>query len=182
MKLQEWMKILFAVVLGMTLASCGSTREKPDITGDGTSIDANDEGEDVAAMNEGDMAAVPEPERIDTSGGVQDDRFDPIHFAYDSIVIPEKDRAILNEVAHWAKGNPDRKIVISGHCDERGTLEYNRALGQRRASAVRAYLVKLGISPKRVGTVSHSEEEPVDPDHNDEAWTKNRRAEFGIVK
>ena len=68
------------------------------------------------------------------------------------------------------------KIQIEGHCDERGTIEYNLALGERRANSAKNYLISLGISPDRISTISYGEEKPLDPGHNEEAWAKNRRA------
>ena len=77
--------------------------------------------------------------------------------------------------------HPDVIIQIEGHCDERNTTEYNQALGDRRASSARDYLVGLGVAPARVQTISYGEERPVDPRHNEEAWQKNRRCEFRII-
>ena len=84
--------------------------------------------------------------------------------------------AILKENAELLKKYPKVKIQIEGHCDERGTNEYNLALGERRANSTKNYLVSLGISPDRISTISYGEEKPLDPGHNEEAWAKNRRA------
>ena len=80
------------------------------------------------------------------------------------------------------KENPDIKLTIEGHCDERGTIEYNLALGERRANAVKNYLINYGINPKRLSTISYGKERPLDPRSNEEAWAKNRRAAFVINK
>jgi len=77
--------------------------------------------------------------------------------------------------------NPNLKIQIEGHCDERGTAEYNLALGQRRANSAMKYLISLGIPAGRLSTISYGEEKPLDPAHNDEAWAKNRRGHFVIL-
>ncbi len=103
-----------------------------------------------------------------------------IHFEYDQSEIRAEDRAILQANAAWLKSNPKWRVRIDAHCDERGTLKYNLALGEGRAAATRAYLVSLGIAEARMRIVSYGEERPIDPGHNDEAWAQNRRAEFFV--
>ncbi|MEJ5375705.1 MAG: peptidoglycan-associated lipoprotein Pal [bacterium] len=99
-------------------------------------------------------------------------------FPYDSYVLSPEARAILQDKAKFLQQNPTMETLIEGHCDERGTKEYNLALGDRRAQAAKRYLMGLGISPERMKTVSYGKERPVDPGHNEEAWAKNRRAHF----
>jgi len=99
-----------------------------------------------------------------------------IHFDFDKYDIRPGDAAILKENAAFLKKYPNVKIQIEGHCDERGTVEYNLALGERRANHAKNYLVALDISPARVSTISYGKEKPLDPGHNEEAWAKNRRA------
>jgi len=84
--------------------------------------------------------------------------------------------AILKGNADLLKKYHNVKIQIEGHCDERGTVEYNLALGERRANSTRTYLVSIGVSPERISTISYGKERPLDPAHNEEAWAKNRRA------
>ena len=105
-----------------------------------------------------------------------------IYFDYDKYNIRDDVKAILEKNAAWLKKNPGVKIQVEGHCDERGSNEYNLALGYRRARSARDYLVLLGVDPKRVSTISFGEEKPLDPGHNEEAWTKNRRGHFVILK
>ena len=81
-------------------------------------------------------------------------------------------------VADYLKAHPNAQMLIEGHCDERGTAEYNMALGERRATAVMTYLVSLGVPKGTLSTVSFGKERPLDPGHNEEAWAKNRRAHF----
>ena len=99
-----------------------------------------------------------------------------IHFDFDKYDIRPGDAAILKENAALLKKYTNVKIQIEGHCDERGTVEYNLALGERRANNARNYLVSIGIAPARISTISYGKEKPLDPRHNEEAWTKNRRA------
>jgi peptidoglycan-associated lipoprotein len=87
----------------------------------------------------------------------------------------------LRENAAWLKKNPKMKIQIEGYCDERGTAEYNLALGERRANMTKKYLLSLGISSDRISTISYGEERPLDPGHNEEAWGKNRRAHIVVL-
>jgi peptidoglycan-associated lipoprotein len=104
-----------------------------------------------------------------------------IHFGYDKYEIRGEDEEILKENAAFLKKNPKMKIQIEGHCDERGTAEYNLALGERRANHTKKYLVSLGITSDRISTISYGEERPLDPGHNDGAWGKNRRAHIVVL-
>jgi peptidoglycan-associated lipoprotein len=99
-----------------------------------------------------------------------------IHFDFDKYDIRPEDAGILKQNAEVLKKYHKVKIQIEGHCDERGTNEYNLALGERRANSTKRYLLSLGVSPERISTISYGEERPLDPGHNEEAWTKNRRA------
>jgi peptidoglycan-associated lipoprotein len=103
-----------------------------------------------------------------------------IYFAFDRADLSSMAQATLKRKAAWLEENPGAMVTIEGHCDERGTNEYNLALGERRAESARAYLVDLGISASRLSTISYGEERPLDPRHNEEAWAKNRRAQFKL--
>ncbi|MBN2244658.1 MAG: peptidoglycan-associated lipoprotein Pal [Candidatus Aminicenantes bacterium] len=105
-----------------------------------------------------------------------------IHFEFDKYSIPLKEAEILRENCALLKNHSGMKFQIEGHCDERGTGEYNLALGERRANSTKKYLVSLGIEPGRISTISYGEERPLDQGRNEEAWTKNRRAHFVILK
>jgi peptidoglycan-associated lipoprotein len=99
-----------------------------------------------------------------------------IHFEFDQYILSDTAKQILNKKAKWLKDYQTAKAQIEGHCDERGSAEYNLALGQKRADAVMQYLVSLGINAARLSTISYGKEKPLDPAHNEEAWGKNRRA------
>ena len=105
----------------------------------------------------------------------------PIFFDFDKYDIRPADTEILKGNSAFLKKFPNVKIQIEGHCDERGTNEYNLALGERRANSTKKYLTSLGVTADRVSTISYGEEKPMDPSHNEEAWTKNRRAHFVIT-
>ena len=105
----------------------------------------------------------------------------PVFFDYDSAELAAPAQAALNENASALKRYPTWTVTIEGHCDERGTAEYNLALGERRAVAARTYLVSLGIPADRLRTVSYGKEFPFDPGHDEAAYGKNRRAHFVIT-
>ena len=103
-----------------------------------------------------------------------------IYFEFDkSRLLPEA-KEILSRKAKWLRANPDFSVVVEGHCDERGTNEYNMALGDRRAQSAKTFLVDMGIASGRLTTISYGEEKPVCPRHDEEAWAKNRRTHFVI--
>jgi len=104
-----------------------------------------------------------------------------INYEFDKSALTPTARAILAENARLLQQYPDTNIRIEGHCDERGTVEYNLALGERRARSAKDYLVNFGISPSRITIISYGKERPIDPRHTPEAWAKNRRAEFVIL-
>jgi peptidoglycan-associated lipoprotein len=101
-----------------------------------------------------------------------------IHFDFDQSALTAEAKATLEKNAKFLTANPGLRVRIEGHCDERGTTEYNIALGERRAKAAFQYLVDLGVDPNRMGVMSYGKEVPLDPGHNEAAWAKNRRAEF----
>src|SRR5947208_11875117 len=129
----------------------------------------------------------PEPVRDDTIASASLDDLNrnsplkPVFFELDSSEISAEGRAALNGNAAALKKYTTWTVTIEGHCDERGTAEYNLALGERRAVAARTYLVSLGISADRLRTVSYGKEFPFDPGHDEAAWAKNRRAHFVIT-
>lgn len=105
-----------------------------------------------------------------------------IHFSYNQFTLEDAARVTLEQNAVYLRNKPAEKVVIEGHCDERGSDEYNLALGERRAVAAKNYLVSLGIAAERLSVVSYGEEQPLVAASNEEAWGKNRRAEFKVVR
>ena len=146
-----------------------------------------------------DAPPAPPPQRVDDApiaqprldeGGLADRSIDdlnrnsplkPIFFTVDSADLDDAGRGIANANAEVLKKNASWAITIEGHCDERGTAEYNLALGERRASAVKAYLASLGVSSDRMKTVSYGKEFPFDMGHTEDAWSKNRRGHLVIT-
>ena len=101
-----------------------------------------------------------------------------IYFDFDSSALQPMAREVLKRKADWLFEKWDASVIIEGHCDDRGTNAYNLALGERRAESVKAFMVDLGVDAARMTTISYGEEKPMDMGRNEEAWAKNRRAEF----
>ena len=107
-------------------------------------------------------------------------QFQPVYFEYDSAQVAGSERSKLEAVAEFLRGNARVGLIVEGHCDERGSNEYNLALGERRAQAVRAYIIGLGIAADRIRTVSYGEEMPAAFGHDEASWRLNRRATFSL--
>lgn len=165
---------LFAVFAMLALSGCGSKEDvMTDPTEDlGTTDDLGAiSGDDLPLADVADDTIYIEP-----ASSV----FADIYFEFDQYNILAQDEAVLQRIANWLRDNDQVRVMIEGHCDERGTNEYNMALGEQRALAARRYLVGLGIGAARLGTVSYGEEQPLDPRSNEDAWSKNRRAHFVV--
>ena len=104
-----------------------------------------------------------------------------VYFDFDSSVIKASEKPKAAAVADYLKANKGKAVRVEGNCDERGTEEYNRALGDRRAQALREELIRLGIGPTEVDTISFGKDKPEDPGHDESAWRKNRRDEFVVL-
>ena len=117
----------------------------------------------------------PSAAEINASGALK-----TVYFAYDKADLTDAARQTLQSNADWLKSHAKWNVVIEGHCDERGTIEYNLELGQRRASSAREYLASLGIPASRLRVVTYGEERPADPGHGEAAWSKNRRGDFKV--
>lgn len=167
-------KMLFVFMVGLGLAACETT---PDESGSAQGSGSTTSGSADRSVSSGSVASLPSP-----SGprpGSQEDLVtnvgDRIFFAFDSIQLNVDARATLEKQAQWLKQSPGITVWVEGHADERGTREYNLALAERRAIAVRDYLVALGVGQNRLQTRSFGKERPVDPRSVPEAWDKNRR-------
>jgi peptidoglycan-associated lipoprotein len=120
----------------------------------------------------------PAPKPISASDLNMQKVLKPVFFDFDKYDLRDDARATLAANAEWLRANGKWRVLIEGHCDERGTNEYNMALGDRRANAAKSYLLSAGIGAERIRTISYGEERPADPGHDETAWAKNRRAEF----
>lgn len=108
--------------------------------------------------------------------------FEDVYFDFDKYEIRPEGKPVLKEVSSWLLKNPAAKLSVEGHCDERGTNEYNLALGDRRAKSARDFLIALGIASKRIEIVSYGEEKPQCTEQTEECWAKNRRAHFVVLR
>lgn len=116
-----------------------------------------------------------------TSSNVDRNRFSPVYFGFDSYEVSDAERSKVSQVAEALKSERNT-VIVAGFTDERGTPEYNRGLGERRAQAVREALISMGVSGSKVQTVSFGADMPADQGSGEEAWAKNRRAEFGLTR
>ena len=107
---------------------------------------------------------------------------DDVYFEFDQYAVTGTARAVLARHSEWLKARPAAKVTVEGHCDERGTTEYNLALGDKRARAVRDELVQLGVAADRLQAISLGKERPKDQGHDEQAWTQNRRAHFAVSR
>jgi len=146
---------------------------------------ANKKNKQYAGVDGDYVSGTPLGERADGANfmgaNVQRGLYAPVQFAYDSSAVAPDQESKVSSVAEALKGS-GKTVIVAGFTDERGTQEYNRSLGEKRALAVREALISRGLKANNVQTVSFGSEMPVDPASNEAAWAKNRRAEFGIVK
>lgn len=132
-------------------------------------------------VSEGPAVTSPQVmERVAKTEKTEKIEFSDIHFDFDKYFIRDDAKPALEKLALWLKNNPKAQMLIEGHCDERGTNQYNLALGERRALAAKEYLISLGISSSRIDIVTYGEERPLCREHNEECWQLNRRAHFVI--
>jgi len=140
-------------------------------------------GDDILdPMSLGADGDYPLGSRVEDGVPVTDVQFESVLFAYDSFQIASSEIGKIERVVDYMRRNGDVRLVLEGHCDERGSREYNMSLGEYRALAVRAHLIGLDIDGGRIQTRSFGEETPLDPGHNEEAWSVNRRVAFKLYR
>ncbi|MGE4506082.1 MAG: peptidoglycan-associated lipoprotein Pal [Desulfovibrionaceae bacterium] len=173
--------VIAVMCLSLALASCAKKRTEPLPPG-ATKVEVKEDPVDwgqtetrPSGPSESELQSQQMAQAVREMGNV-------IYFEFDSSALTEHSRAVLSSKADILKRYSGLTLVIEGHCDERGTTEYNLALGERRARVAYDYLVILGVSPDRLSIVSFGEERPADAGHTEEAWSKNRRDEFRIFE
>jgi len=169
--MQQTAKTLVVCIFIAALVSSVACSKKQTVP---TTID-----DTAAELQETDLGA-GEFTAIDPSDPVLSAIFKNILFNYDQFSLTPQACAILDSIGAWMKGNPGKVLMIEGHCDDRGTNEYNLALGDRRANSAKTYLVQLGVDSARIYTISYGEERPIVDGSNESAWAKNRRGEFKL--
>jgi peptidoglycan-associated lipoprotein len=172
--------VLMVAVLGFLLSGCGCfyqavKGETPAPPAPEAKVEAPPPAAPAAE------AAAPE-EEVGTPEAVPAVMLNDIHFDFDKYDIRPRDTEILKADYGWFNQNPGQKVRIEGNCDERGTVEYNLALGQRRADSTKNYLITLGVDGALLETVSYGKERPICREHNEACWAQNRRAHFEPAK
>jgi len=186
---ERWRTTGIVLLVAASLVACGGKKRPPVLSGAG----------DASASTK---APPPAPEPADTrpdvdrladEGALGSDTLAPadanteggpladIHFDLDSSALGDAARQTLGQHAEWLKAHPTARVTVEGHCDERGTVDYNLALGEQRARSAREYLVGLGVAPERLRPVSFGKEKPLDAASNEAAWARNRRAHFVVA-
>ena len=165
-------KFFISIFMVLFVAACATTpKDSADSSGSGSSSSGSD------VSSEG---TITETSGSGIVSGSQEDLIvnvgDRVFFGYDSSDLDSDALELLQDQVAWLKQNADVSVTIEGHCDERGTREYNLALGEKRAQAVKNYLIGLGINPDRVSTISYGKERPAVVGSNDGAWAQNRRS------
>ena len=165
-------KFFISIFMVLFVAACATTpKDAADSSGSGSSSSGSD------VSSEG---TITETSGSGIVSGSQEDLIvnvgDRVFFGYDSSDLDSDALELLQDQVAWLKQNSDVTVTIEGHCDERGTREYNLALGEKRAQAVKNYLIGLGINPDRVSTISYGKERPAVVGSNDGAWAQNRRS------
>ncbi len=178
--------ICLIMILSLVLFAAGCAKKKVEQVGEVTPPQQKELGTKAPGdmgmempKSEGGVQSTPKTGALAGDAASFEDK--DIHFDYDTFNVMPEDRKILAEKAGYLNAHQSVKVRIEGNCDERGTSEYNLALGERRAKAALDYLVFLGISRDRLTTISYGEEKPLDPAQTEQAWAKNRRAHFDIL-
>jgi len=179
---RKWMVILAVALIApafMMMTGCSKKAMKKDGLGAGMTADSKSDADRKKVLEEDRLRQEAEKMR---AMEIAKSKFtnEHVYFAYDSSVLDEVAQDLLRSKANWLKENPGAKVLISGHCDERGTVEYNLALGDRRAESAKRFLVGLGVDAGALQTISYGKEQPLDPGNNEEAWARNRRAQFTL--
>jgi peptidoglycan-associated lipoprotein len=180
MKLRKLGLLLFVAALALSLGACGCFQQA--MRGEKAPPPAPEQ-KAVAAPEEKKEMPVggPEASAAEAPAEVSAAGLADIYFDFDKYNVRPGDAEILKRDYEWFGSNSGR-VRIEGNCDERGTVEYNLVLGQKRADAAKGYLVNLGVDASRLDTISYGKEKPVDPGHDEAAWAKNRRVHFAPLK
>ncbi|WP_028321965.1 peptidoglycan-associated lipoprotein Pal [Desulfatiglans anilini] len=177
-------EIMLCLVLGVALLFTVSCAKKQVAVSDATGVKSGVADDSADRAREAERARMMELERAQRLAQQQVEAFqnERIYFDFDRSDLRSEAKVILQKKAEWLRSNTEYRLVVEGHCDERGTNEYNLALGDRRANTTKDYLVALGVDDMRISTISYGEEKPLDPGHSEGAWSQNRRAEFRLSK
>jgi peptidoglycan-associated lipoprotein len=180
--MKRWVVGLVVVLAVLATLGCSSKKK-------GTGLEGREDGagygeESLGGGAPGGSLALAQQGRYGAEGGAGAQDTGPlrdVYFSYDSFDLDEASRQALQENADWLKAHPEARVEIEGHCDNRGTVEYNLALGAKRAAAAKSYLVALGIGRDRLTTISYGEELPLCQEETESCWSRNRRVHFVVT-
>lgn|SRR5208283_881939 len=147
-----------------------------------TEVTSSSDTQKEGAMSANQASSKNEAGSMKEDAGMTSAGLKPVYFDFDKSFIRSDAKAVMKANADWLKANSKVKIKIAGNCDERGTKEYNLALGQRRSASAKKYLTDMGVSSKRISLISYGKEKPICTEQNEECWQKNRRDDFVVVK
>jgi peptidoglycan-associated lipoprotein len=192
MKCSKIVAVAMCGVLAFAVAGCRYDDVAEGAADETVAVDGSEDnatGNDVATEG-ADIANVTDDEGVPATGlpfdqiykRCTDVDFTPVYFGFDASNLPGSELSKIEAVAKHLSEKTDRVVIVEGNCDERGSNEYNLSLGEQRASAIRDYLVQLGIAADRIQTKSYGEEKPAVTGGGEEAWSKNRRGEFAIFQ
>lgn len=177
--MSRWM-LTVAVLVALLAPGCSSKQKGTGLGEDGADAGYGEETLGGAGVPGGSLDLAKQG-RYGEDGGADSGPLRDVHFGYDSFELDELSRSTLQQNAEYLKDNPEARVEIEGHCDNRGTVEYNLALGAKRAAAAKNYLVALGIGRDRLTTISYGEELPLCQEETESCWSRNRRAHFVIA-
>jgi peptidoglycan-associated lipoprotein len=168
-----WTGAALAVALMLLVGGCAHKKPPVSTTLPPTTTSGDTTGSNVPPSTPGTPETQPGGKTGEETSALQD-----VHFDYDSAELSEEAKGILSSNGGWLLKNTSVNVQIEGHCDERGTVEYNLALGDRRAQSAKDFLLSYGVPEDRMSTISYGEERPLDSGHDESAWAKNRRVHF----
>jgi len=178
---KKMMYLSFALLVGIvTLWGCPKKAEVTTLPEAQTEKAASTPARSTEATT---AEAKPEvkPEESREKAGLMAEGLKPIYFDFDKSFIRDDAKTVMKANVEWLKANPKTKIRIEGNCDERGSVEYNQALGQRRATSAKRYLTEMGVSAHRISLISYGKEKPLCSEHDETCWQKNRRDDFIVA-
>lgn len=179
--MKRWVALLVLVVAAALVAGCSSKKKGSGLDGAEGEAGYGEEALGGAGASGGSLDLAKQGAYGLGGPGANAGPLRDVFFNYDSFDLDEASRQSLQENADWLKDHPDARVEIEGHCDNRGTVEYNLALGAKRAAAAKSYLVALGIGRDRLTTISYGEELPLCQEETESCWSQNRRAHFVVI-
>lgn len=180
MRKNVWLALLMVMIVPVMLLTVSCAKKQVESTPEEPAVQEPASQVDEDAERAAEEARMKAQRMRDEADAMAREAFvnEDIYFDFDSAVVTPDAQILLRSKAAFMRNFPDAMVEIEGHCDERGTDAYNMALGERRAEAAKSFMVNMGIDAGKISTISYGEERPIDPGHNEAAWSKNRRGHF----